>query len=216
MNENHVSLPQEFPEWAEQSNTLIHYKKNEQVYLEKEPAHHFYYLKSGRVRIYVTSAGGNEKTLAVYHAHAIFGEAAFFDGSPRMSSARAVQDSQIIPIGRHEILNYLQEHPIQALSMIESLAKTVRNLSTQINEISFLPANCRIARFLLNESQYGQKEVHCTHDEIASRVGCSRITVSRILADLRKQALLETRYGSIVVDFSTQTQQSLWENAASL
>ena len=199
MTESYWNLPQEFPAWAETLSALHQYKKNEQIYLEKEPAHHFYYLKSGRVQIYVTSENGSEKTLAIYQKHAIFGEAAFFDGSPRMSSARAVSASQIIPIGRHDILTYLQEHPIQALSMIESLAKTVRNLSTQIHEMSFLPANHRIARFLLTESHFGQHEIRYTHDEIASLVGCSRITVSRALADFRGQGLIETCYGHICV-----------------
>lgn len=199
MTESYWNLPQEFPVWAETLSSLEHYKKNEQIYLEKEPAHHFYYLKSGRVQIYVTSQNGSEKTLAIYQKHAIFGEAAFFDGSPRMSSARAISSSQIIPIGRRDILTYFQEHPIQALSMIESLAKTVRNLSTQIHEISFLPANNRIARFLLAESRSGQNEIRYTHDEIASLVGCSRITVSRTLADFRTQGLIKTHYGHILV-----------------
>lgn len=199
MKEAFLNLPQEFPDWAETLNSLNHYKKNEQIYLEKEPAHHFYYLKSGRVQIYVTSSNGTERTLAVYQKHAIFGEAAFFDGSPRMSSARATAASQIIPIGRHEILAYLQEHPIQALAMIESLAKTVRNLSTQIHEMSFLPASVRIARFLLNESNYGQQDIRYTHDEIASLVGCSRITVSRALAEFRESDVIHTHYGHIKV-----------------
>lgn len=134
-------------------SSLTHYKKNEQVYLEKEPAHHFYYLKSGRVQIYVTSLSDTDK----------------------------------------------MEHPLQALSMIETLAKTVRNLSTQIHEISFLPANNRIARFLLTESSFGQKEIRYTHDKIESLVGCSRITVSRALAASRKQGLLQTQYGRIAV-----------------
>ena len=83
--------------------------------------------------------------------------------------------------------------------MIESLAKTVRNLSTQIHEISFLPANNRIARFLLAESRSGQNEIRYTHDEIASLVGCSRITVSRTLADFRTRGLIKTHYGHILV-----------------
>lgn len=199
MTESFWNLPQEFPAWAETLSSLHHYKKNEQIYLEHEPAHHFYYLKSGRVRIYVTSANGTEKTLAVYQKHAIFGEAAFFDGSPRMSSARAASSCQIIVIGRHEILSYLKEHPIQSLSMIESLAKTVRNLSVQIHEMSFLSAENRIARFLLTESDNGKNEISYTHDEIASLVGCSRITVSRTLTTLRTNGMIATHYGHITV-----------------
>ena len=73
MTESYWNLPQEFPVWAETLSSLEHYKKNEQIYLEKEPAHHFYYLKSGRVQIYVTSQNGSEKTLAIYQKHAIIG-----------------------------------------------------------------------------------------------------------------------------------------------
>lgn len=199
MTESYLNLPREFPAWVETLHSQTCYRKNEQIYLEKEPAHHFYYLKSGHVRIYVSSANGTEKTLAVYRRNAIFGEAAFFDGSPRMSSARALCASQIIPIGRHEILAYLQEYPTQALSMIETLAKTVRSLSTQIHEISFLSANNRIARCLMAESDCGQKPVRCTHDEIAALAGCSRVTVSRALAAFREQGIIQTHYGEILI-----------------
>lgn len=204
MNTPYWNLPREFPEWAETLSALTLYKKNEQVYLEGEPAHSFYYLKSGRVQVYVTSDTGVEKTLAIYGKHALLGEASFFDGSPRMSSARVIADSQIIPIGRQEILTYFAQQPSQALSMIESLARTVRHLSHQIHEISFLPAEQRITRFLLNESADGSQDIAYTQEEIASLIGCSRITVSRALSAFKSAGWIQTHYSRIHI---TNAQQ---------
>ena len=203
INPAYWDLPQGLSDWAETLKTYT-YEKASQIYLETEDAHHFYYLKSGRVQIYVTSETGNEKTLVMYQKNAIFGEAAFFDGSPRTSSARTTTKCEIIPIGRHEILTFFQQQPAQALSMIESLARTVRNLSTQIHEIAFLPAETRIARFLLTESENGTREIHYTHDEIASQVGCSHVTVSRALAEFRRAGAIETKYGKIRVTDAAQ------------
>ena len=69
----------------------------------------FYYLKDGRVQAFVTSPDGLEKILTTYKKGEIFGEASFFDGFPRMSSAKAFSNSEIIPINKADIILYFQK-----------------------------------------------------------------------------------------------------------
>ena len=83
--------------------------------------------------------------------------------------------------------------------MICSLSRNVRMLSTQINEISFLPAEQRLARFLVEESGCGVRQVSYTHEEIGSMIGSSRVTVSRILRTFAEQRLIRTSYRKIEV-----------------
>ena len=43
------------------------------IYLQNTEATCFYYLKSGRVRIFLSSVGGSEKTLAIAQAGSLLG-----------------------------------------------------------------------------------------------------------------------------------------------
>ena len=184
--------------WTE-SQPGRRYENQAVIYHSGEDAGQFYCLIDGKVQIYMTSPEGIEKTITVYQNHALFGEAAFFDGSPRTTSARALVASRVVVIDRESILTCFREQPDLALSMICSLSRNVRMLSTQINEISFLPAEQRLARFLVEESGCGVRQVSYTHEEIGSMIGSSRVTVSRILRTFAEQRLIRTSYRKIEV-----------------
>ena len=177
--------------WAE-AQPGRRYENQAVIYHSGEDAGQFYCLIDGKVQIYMTSPEGIEKTITVYQNHALFGEAAFFDGSPRTTSARALVASRVVVIDRESILTCFREQPDLALSMICSLSRNVRMLSTQINEISFLPAEQRLAG-------YGVRQVSYTHEKIGSMIGSSRVTVSRILRTFAEQRLIRTSYRKIEV-----------------
>ncbi|MCJ7834220.1 Crp/Fnr family transcriptional regulator [Cuneatibacter sp. NSJ-177] len=195
-DQDFLSLPAGFLSWAESLPLFRTCAPQELIYQEGQPARQFYYLKDGKVRIFVTSGEGEEKNLTVYRKNAIFGEAAFFDGSPRMTSAQALEVSHIVPITKKAVLTCFREQPDLALSMISSLSRTVRMLSDQINQIAFLPSEKRIAHFLQQEADENGL-VSYTHEQIASSVGASRVTVSRTLAQWKKTGWIETEYGKI-------------------
>ncbi len=191
-----LNLPAGFLQWAEKLPTARTYSPGEWIYREGQPAPLFYCLQEGKVRVFVTSEEGTEKTLTVYRTPAVLGEAAFFAGSLRSTSAQALEASRIVSIRRENVLTCFREQPDLALSMISSLSRTVRMLSGQIHQISFLPAEQRVADFLRQEGA-GNRDVAYTHEQIAAFVGVSRVTVSRILARFRRQGILTTRYGAI-------------------
>ena len=107
------------------------FKKNQIIYRQGEIAKSFYYLKSGQVQIFVNSSDGLEKIFTTYTKETIFGEASFFDGFPRMSSAKTLLDSDIIMIDKADIMLYFQRSPFLALNLIELLSQKVRVLSNR-------------------------------------------------------------------------------------
>ena len=107
--------------WAE-AQPGRRYENQAVIYHSGEDAGQFYCLIDGKVQIYMTSPEGIEKTITVYQNHALFGEAAFFDGSPRTTSARALVASRVVVIDRESILTCFREQPDLALSMICSLS----------------------------------------------------------------------------------------------
>lgn len=65
----------------EETQPIKLYAKNQMIYLQEETAIRFYYLKKGRVKIFLSSPDGLEKTLAVLQPGSLFGEASFLTAS---------------------------------------------------------------------------------------------------------------------------------------
>ena len=175
------------------------YKNNQIIYRQGELANSFYYLKEGKIQIFVNSPEGLEKNLTIYRKREVFGEASFFDGFPRISSAKTITDSEIITINRTDILQYFKDKPFLALKFIELLSKKVRMLSNEIDNISFLSAEKRIVQFLLNMNIDENGSIDCTQEDLGKAVGVSRVTVSRILSRLSKLSWIERKYKKILI-----------------
>lgn len=166
------------------------------IYLQNTEATCFYYLKSGRVKSYIQSADGAERVLNIYPAGSLFGEASFFDELPRVSSAVALSPCELVPIDRELAAQAVSRDPELALSMMKYLARTVRLLSEQLDDMAFRPVPWRLARFLLSGADR-LSTVHSTQDEMAASISASRVTVSRTLNDFARRGWVELGYREV-------------------
>ena len=168
------------------------------IYLQNTEATCFYFLKSGRVKSFLQSEDGGERVLNVYHAGSLFGEAAFFDELPRVSSAEALAACEIVPIDRELVAQEFARNPELALAMMKYLARTVRLLSGQVDQMAFRPARWRVANYLLTLSP-AAGPLSCTQDDIAAAVSASRVTVSRTLGEFARAGWVELGYRTITL-----------------
>ena len=167
------------------------------IYLQDTHATCFYYLKSGRVKSYIQSPDGAQRVLRIYGQGSLFGEAAFFDELPRVSSAVALSPCELVPIDREMVRSEFARDPSLAMMMLNYLARTVRALSAQVDDMAFRPARERIARHLLTLSPTPDGTLLCTQEEIASSVSASRVTVARTLSEFARMGWLKTGYGGV-------------------
>lgn len=177
------------------------FKKGEIIYYQGDKATGFYYIKSGKIKLYMTSADGMEKTLSTATEGEIIGEASFFDQMPRISCAKAITDSELAVINQQTLMTIIKETPQIAMDLLSIQATRIRQLTSQIDSMTFLQADGRIARILLQNQQEekGEKIVTLTHEEIASIIGVTRVTVSKILTEFSKKGYIKTAYRKIIV-----------------
>ena len=172
------------------------YRAGQMVYLQGTPPDCFYYLASGSVRSFISSPSGEERVLTVHRAGDLMGEASFFDGCPRVTSAMALEDCLILSVNREQLDRAFQRHPELALPMLQHLARTVRLLSGQVDQMAFRPARWRVANYLLTLSPAGGP-VSCTQDDIAAAVSASRVTVSRVLNEFAQKGWVALSYRGV-------------------
>lgn len=166
------------------------------IYLQDTPATEFYYLQKGTARSFISSPEGDERLLTLHHAGDLMGEASFFDQCPRVSSNLAVTECEVISIDGPRLERVLSERPELTLPLLRYLARTVRLLSGHVDDISFLPADRRLAAALLSQSEGGDV-LRSTHEDLGIAVGASRVTVSRVLSRFARAGWVETGYGKI-------------------
>ena len=166
------------------------------IYLQDTEATCFYYLKSGQVKSFIQSEDGGERVLNIYHAGSLFGEASFFDELPRVSSAVALTACGIVPIDRELVAQEFARDPELALAMMKYLARTVRLLSGQVDQMAFRPARWRVANYLLALSP-ANGLISCTQDDIAAAVSASRVTVSRVLNEFAQKGWVALSYRGV-------------------
>ncbi len=177
------------------------YEKGQIIYHQGDLGDSFYYLKKGKVSVFMTSSDGLEKTLNTASSGEILGEAAFFDKLPRVSSAKAVENSELVIIDKNRLIELIRKYPNLAMELLEIQAKRIRLLSSQIDSMAFLQADARIAQLLLQykTSINGKLFVNLTHEEIGSMAGVSRVTVSKILNIFVKKGMVKTNYRQIEI-----------------
>src|SRR5579864_7153469 len=87
--------------------TLVQHRKQRMghvIFMAGDPGDRLYIIKSGRVKICVTSQDGREVTLAHLGPGEFFGELALLDGLPRSSDAVALENCEFLLLRREDFL----------------------------------------------------------------------------------------------------------------
>ena len=182
----------------EETQPIRLYAKNQTVYSQEETAVQFYYLRRGSVKIYLSSPDGAEHTLRLVQPGELFGEASFFDGAPRVSSARTLEKSEIVSVNRPALLRCIVFEWDGALRHLHSFPSRRSPDSAQVDAMAFLRGEERVWR-LLRRLAGEDGEVSLTHEEIASLTGLTRVSASRILKKLADEGKLRREYGRVVL-----------------
>lgn len=162
-----------------------------------------YILTSGRVKVYCMDDHGREITFGVFGAGEYVGEMAL-DGGPRSASVITLEPTVCAVVRRSDILAFIGQCPEFSFEMFSKVIHRLRLATRDARNLAFIDVYGRLTR-LLNEMALpmpdGRRRVaeRITHQEIASRVGCSREMVSRILKDLSQGGHLAIENHHIVL-----------------
>ncbi|HZT00878.1 MAG TPA: Crp/Fnr family transcriptional regulator [Steroidobacteraceae bacterium] len=168
--------------------TVKAFPKNTILVNEGDRGDTLFVILSGRVKIYLADEEGKEVLLSTLGPGEYFGEIMLDDG-PRSATVMTLEPSKFAVVTRSQFKEFLALHPEAAFDVIRSLIRRVRALTRTVGNLALLDVYGRVAKLLLElaTDEGGVLVVgeHLTQQDIASRVGCSREMISRILKDLR-------------------------------
>jgi CRP/FNR family transcriptional regulator, cyclic AMP receptor protein len=182
------------------------YRKNQIVFLEEETGSYMYLVASGKVKVSKSSTGGKETILAIHRAGDFFGEMSLLDGKTSPATVTAMEDSKIISVSGADFHKYLLHNEKVMLQIIQVLCGRLRQVwQTQSQSTSTAEARIRMGIYDLSR-KHGIRDAHgliidlkITHQEVAEMVRTSRETVTRVLAQLRDQGIIEINERRIVL-----------------
>ena len=147
-----------------------------------------YLVRQGRVRVSRISPDGRELTLAIIGPGEILGEVALLDGGDRTATAVAQTQVRLIGLDRGRFLNAIAGHPEHALRLIAALCQRLRQADQMVEELTFLGVKERLRHLIERlEEKKSPSLSELTHQELAEMIGASRESVTRALAELRRE-----------------------------
>jgi uncharacterized membrane protein len=85
-----------------------------------------YLIESGRVRVSVTDADGQQLTLAELAGGDFFGEMALLDGEPRSADVTVIEDARFAVLSRQSFLGFTRSNPDVAINMLSAVTRRLR------------------------------------------------------------------------------------------
>jgi CRP-like cAMP-binding protein len=174
--------------------------RSEMVLLEGESAANLYFVASGVVKVFKTSAEGKEQILSIVRPGESFNDVPIFDGGPNPASARAMGPVLLYGIKKNDVEAILRNHPQIALNVIKVLAIRVRHLVSLVEDLSFKHVIGRVAKILL-EHVHGEsgRGPRLTQQEMAAMAGTAREVVGRALKALEEEGAIKLDHHRIIV-----------------
>ena len=166
-------------------------ERGEIIQLEGEPVEELYFVASGAIKVFKTSAEGKEQILSVIRPGDAFNDIAIFDSGLSPVSAQAMTSVTLYRIGRSELNTLLHQHPRLALNTTRVLAERTRQLMSLVEDLSFRHVIGRVAKVLLENAGDGTTPgTRLTQQEMAAMVGSVREVVARSLKALESEGAI--------------------------
>ncbi len=177
--------------------------RNHLIFSEGEEADGFYVIIDGRVKIFKLSFDGKEQIIHIFGEHEPFGEVPVFEGGKFPANAQSLETSRLLLFPRKAFVALVKRNPSVALNMLAVLSRRLRGMANMIEDLSLKEAPARLAAYLLVTSKrHGKSDevrLDISKTQLAGLIGATPETVSRILAKLAQQGMIESQGPLIVI-----------------
>jgi uncharacterized membrane protein len=103
------------------------FRAGERIFSAGDRGETLYVIRSGKVRLELTTNEGECLLLDQVGPGEVLGEISFLDAGPRTASAIAEEDSELLEFERGQLLMFVQQHPHAALDLLGVMANRIRS-----------------------------------------------------------------------------------------
>ncbi|MDO5522617.1 MAG: Crp/Fnr family transcriptional regulator [Bacteroidia bacterium] len=176
---------------------IVHYKKNETIYIEDEQPKELMCLLEGKVKIYKNGVGGRSQIIRMIRPVQYFGYRAFFAREPYVTAASAFEASTVCFISMNLIEDMLRQNGSLALLFIQLLSLDLGVADNRVVNLTQKHVRGRLAESLifLKES-YGLEEdgatinIYLAREDLANLSNMTTANAIRTLANFVNERII--------------------------
>ncbi|HVX58628.1 MAG TPA: Crp/Fnr family transcriptional regulator [Candidatus Saccharimonadales bacterium] len=190
-------------------------KKGEMLIFAGEDPGGVFRLLSGRIKQYGVSHGGDEVVLNIFKPMSFFPMSYALNKSPNKYFYEALEDTKYQKVSAEAATEFLGANPDVTLDLLRRLYVGIDGmLERNFYLMAGSATNRIIVELVIEAKRFGQKEpdgsitIKVSQQELASRVGLSRETISR---DIKKLPGVRVKHGSINITDLSELEQTLSE-----
>jgi CRP/FNR family cyclic AMP-dependent transcriptional regulator len=172
--------------------TVSNYRKNENVFLQGDPADAVFYLQEGKVKVCVISDAGKEAVVALHGKGDFFGEGCLSGQPLRLGTVTAMTESAIMRLDKAAVVRVLHDEPkFSEAFMAFLLARNARVEEDLVDQL-FNSSEKRLARVLLLMANFGKEGKpepiipKLSQETLVEIVGTTRSRVSTFMNKFRQ------------------------------
>jgi CRP/FNR family cyclic AMP-dependent transcriptional regulator len=189
--------PKTFLATVNRGRTISKYANNAVVFRQAGRADAVFYIQKGRVKLMVESEQGKEAVVAILGPEEFFGEGCLIGQPLRLTTARAMVESEIMRVGKTEMIRVLHEEPVFSELFTAHLLTRNSRVEADLVDQLFNSSEKRLARTLLLLANFGkdgapqQITMKISQQMLAEIIGTTRPRVSFFMNKFRKLGFID-------------------------
>lgn len=195
---------------------LVHLAAGEALFHQGDRPLALYLLVQGQLKLYRTSAEGNEVIIELLDAGMTFAETRLFLENPRFHvSCAALTDAEVAAIDLPTMRAVLHDSVETCLLLLRRISERAERHVVDIDRLALQSATCRLASYLLGQLPPNRNEValKVPRGVLATRLGIRAETLSRALKALTSEGMISVDRGKILRVPNRQRLQRFIEEA---
>jgi len=185
------------------------FDRGKTIFFPGDPAEKVYFLVKGAVKLSRVYEAGDEITVALLRENSVFGVLSLITGhrSDRFYHAVAFTPVSLLSVPIEQMQKALKENPDLSFVMLQGLSSRILQTEMMIETLAHRDMGSRLVSFLLilcrdfgSPSNEGVTiDLKLSHQAIAEAIGSTRVTVTRLLGDLREDRMISIQKKKITV-----------------
>lgn len=185
------------------------YERSKTIFFPGDPAERVYFLIKGAVKLSRVYEAGEEITVALLRENSVFGVLSLITGhrSDRFYHAVAFTPVELLSVPIEQVEKALKEKPELSMIMLQGLSSRILQTEMMIETLAHRDMGSRLVSFLLILCRdFGMPssdgitiDLKLSHQAIAEAIGSTRVTVTRLLGDLRQDGMISIHKKKITV-----------------
>jgi CRP/FNR family transcriptional regulator, global nitrogen regulator len=185
------------------------FERGKTIFFPGDPAERVYFLMKGAVKLSRVYEAGEEITVALLKENSVFGVLSLVTGqrSDRFYHAVAFTPVELVSVPIDQMEKALKENPELAFLMLQGLSSRILQTEMMIETLAHRDMGSRLVSFLLilcrdfgvPTSEGIMIDLKLSHQAIAEAIGSTRVTITRLLGDLRDDRMISIHKKKITV-----------------